>query len=395
MPDLRELVFVAARGQNAYFGELADALSHELGGLGLAASTSLDELPQERDDAVSVLVAPHEFAALAPPGTRLRAGRMRRTIAVCTEQPGTAWHAHGARVASLAGAAFDINRAGVHALRSNGIRSASHLQLGYSEELERSPSGDRDIDLCFLGGATDRRKLHLARYAGELWRHRCHLGFADNSRPSTPGTRGFAAGEEKLDLLARSRVLLNIHRDPNPYFEWARVLDAIHCGVAVVSEQSVDFEPLEPGEHLLFGQVDTLHMLAAELLADEERRAEMAARALEYIRNEVPLRAAAERLAEAGQRLLSRPARGLPRRGVRAGPAAHEPRLREVLGRLRGGGDDSPLLRKEIKRARLEMMDMRREVAALAARLEDGVEPDAVVTETTSRPTPARSPRCP
>ena len=59
--------------------------------------------------------------------------------------------------------------------------------------------------------------------------------------------------EGKWQLLRDSRVLLNIHVAQRPYFEWLRVVQAICCGCAVVSEHSAGYEPLVPGEHFLSG----------------------------------------------------------------------------------------------------------------------------------------------
>ena len=80
----------------------------------------------------------------------------------------------------------------------------------------------------------------------------------------------FVAGEDKLGLLARSRVLLNLHRHSEPYFEWVRVLEAVHCGAVVVSEWSRDYEPLVPGAHFLSARPEAIGELVESLLDDED-----------------------------------------------------------------------------------------------------------------------------
>ncbi|MDX6614934.1 MAG: hypothetical protein QOD60_25 [Solirubrobacterales bacterium] len=386
MAPLRELVFVSARRQNLYFDELTDALRHELAEVGLDTAVSVGELPAQREGSVSVLVGPHEFAALGPSGERLGSSRMRHSIAVCTEQPGTAWHERGARIAGLAGAALDINRRGVRALRRRGVR-AGLLQLGYSESWRPpDPAPERDIDVCFLGGATARRERYLSSYAGELWRHHCHLRLGDNSRPNAAAGPSFTAGDHKLALLARSRVLINLHRDDRAYFEWQRVLEAIHCGAAFVSEHSTDFAPLVPGEHFLPGRPESLHLLSAELLADEPERAAMSARALEFIREELPMRAAAERLAETAERLLVQRRPRLPRLPVRIGPEAPELKLRSLLSFRRGPNPQNRELLATLKDTRLEMLELRRRLDELSARAEHaGALPEVeVIAESTA-----------
>ncbi len=365
MAALRELVFVAARGQNVFFGELAEALRHELKRLGIETEVSNDAFPGLEQGRVNVLLAPHEYAALAPPGAAPTSGALARTITVCTEQPGTPWFTLGSRFAAASGAVFDINRRGVRELESLGV-SATYMQLGYSELWDRGAGGEREVEICFLGGASHRRRRALAVFGSELWRHRCRLILSDNARPSTDSGPSFVAGGAKLDLLSRSRILLNIHRDDRPYFEWQRILEAIHCGAVVVSEHSTDYDPLVPGEHFLSGELYSLQHVAAHALTDENRRREMADAALGLIREQIPMRSAAEQLAAAAESLLTSPRSRLPRRTPGIGAAMPETPLRELVRplRRRRDGDDSAV-RASLKRSRLEAMKMERRVKAL------------------------------
>ena len=66
-------------------------------------------------------------------------------------------------------------------------------------------------------------------------------------------------------MLTRSRVLLNIHQGDEPYFEWHRALQAIHCGAAVLTETSTDAEPLVPGRHFAAAEAGGLGRAALEL----------------------------------------------------------------------------------------------------------------------------------
>lgn len=391
MASLRELVFVSARGQNLYFSELADALRHELEALGVGTSASIGELPPPSEGSAAVIVGPHEFAALGPPARRLTGSQLQRTVAICTEQPGTPWHERGARIAGLAGIAFDINERGVRALREGGVR-AERLQLGYTERWLPPTEHERDVDVCFLGGVTPRRERYLSSYAPELWRRRCQLRLGDNSRPNDAEGPSFTAGPRKLGLLARSRVLLNVHRDDRAYFEWQRVLEAIHCGAAVVSEHSTDFQPLVPGEHFLLGRAESLHLLSAELVDRPDERDAIAVRALEFIREQLPMRTAAERIAEGAEGLLGRRRPRVPRLPVRTGPVEPEPALRSLLAR-RDRDPQSRALLAAFKDARIEMLHLRRRIDEIAARAEHEGTLTAIETELESRTWAAASPR--
>jgi hypothetical protein len=362
METLRELVFVAARGQNAFFGELSSALRHELAALGVATDGA-ERFPEAQEGRVSVLLAPHEFAALAPPDAAPSAGDLRRTVSICTEQPGTKWFELGGRFARASGAVLDINGRGVRELSRRGIKAA-HLQLGYTPLWERRSGGARGVDVCFLGGASERRCRALSQYGGELWRHRCRLVFADNAVTQTGAAPGFVSGEEKLDLLADSRLLLNLHRDDRPYFEWQRVLEAVHCGALVVSEHSTDVAPLVPGEHFLSGDLHSLHHLAARVLRDEDFRASMSAAALATIKEKIPMRRAAELIADRAEELLGHRRPRLPRRPPPLGEPSPEQSLRSWLASLRPRDDDD-LQRAAAKRFAVELRELKRRVDAL------------------------------
>ncbi len=109
------------------------------------------------------------------------------------------------------------------------------------------------------------------------------------SKPVHGAVPGVVFGHDKYELLARSRILLNIHRDDvKPgYFEWARMVEAMANGCAVLTEPSTGSEPLVDGLHFL-----AVHDLAAgldELLDDPERCAEMGRAAQAAVLDEYPL----------------------------------------------------------------------------------------------------------
>ena len=67
------------------------------------------------------------------------------------------------------------------------------------------------------------------------------------------GVGGLVFGADKYDLLADSRILLNLHRDDRRpgYFEWARMIEAMANGCCIVTEPSAGFEPLVAGQHFV------------------------------------------------------------------------------------------------------------------------------------------------
>lgn len=391
---MSEIVFVLAPGQNAFFVELADALRSELESLGVESSIAVGDFPELHEGRVYVLVPPHEYAELQ--GGRLPWRLLNRTIFICAEQPGTPWFDTNLRLTHLGGAIFDVNRASVRRLRRLGI-AADHLPLGYTPAWDHfDAAANRDVDLVFMASMTERRERILSRWATDLWRHRSRLVISDNLRPNPETSRSFLSGDDKWALLARTKLLLNLHRTDAPYFEWQRVLDAIHCGAVVVTEPSTDFDPLVPGEHVISGRAETLHLIAEELLEDEERRRKMAVAAYELIRERQSLRAAAERLAAAAESLAGRSARGSRVRALtaRGGHGRPEPSLGSVLAPLieRLQAPSAEVLRG-VKDTRLAVIEVSRRVGRLERTIEDGSPPAPIVVDTQSSAHRAAAPR--
>jgi hypothetical protein len=268
--------FVSASGQNLFFAELADLLRSALANAGVETTEAVDHFPAPEDDLV-YLVVPHEFTALTQPAAHPSRGQLRRTVVVNTEQPGTAWFEEAARTAVGAGAVVDINPAGCRELRRRGV-DAHVVQLGYPEAWDFwHGDGDapRPVDVTFMGGYTPRRAKTLASCAATLAGRRTEVRLADNARPLAANSPGFLAGEPKWRLLAQTKVLLNVHRDTSPYFEWQRVVESVANGCVVVSERSLDFAPLRPNEHFVSAGLDSMPFVLEALLADEERIASL------------------------------------------------------------------------------------------------------------------------
>jgi len=372
-----EVDFIVARGQNAFFRELAAALRDELGDLGVAARLT-EEVREPRPGRAFVLLPPHEYVWLT---WRLLPRRvLRHTAFICAEQPGTHWFDSDVKIARLGGAVFDINPAAVRAFHDRGV-AAEHLPIGYTKRWLRPAEGERDVDVAFLGSLTPRREALLAGYAPKLAERRAQLVISDNRRPNAATSPSFLSGEDKLGLLRRSKVLLNLHQDDRPYFEWLRVVEALHCGSVVVSEPSSDHAPLVEGEHFVSGPVDQLDGLAGEIAEDGERREQIAADALETLREEIPLSASAERLAEVAERLAASPPPPPLLPGLRARAAVLRPRRvlrRALLPVAQRVSKDRFRLRSELKEARLEQIELRRRIGWLEESVRRGAPPPDV-----------------
>lgn len=362
-----ELVFVMAPGQNLFFRELVDAIRHELDALGVPSALSEAGFPDALPERVYVLVPPHEWFRLDPrhPAPDL----LRRTVFICAEQPGTShWH-ENLELSRRAGAVFDINRHSAAELTRRGV-AAEPFPLGYCSRWaeQAAPLEERDVDVLFMGAVSERRLRFLASYADVFWKWRTRFVLSDNARPNAKASASFLADADKWRLLGRSKILLNLHQGPRPYFEWLRVVQAIHSGCAVVSEHSTDFAPLRPSHDILVGRPETLAMLSEALLEGGERLRTITASALELLRTSLPLRRAVERLVAVAEGLASGTAEPappapplleapppLPRPGGEAS-APEPPEDREAAGLA--------VLRAALKDVRLDLLDLRRELDA-------------------------------
>ena len=363
-------VYVSARG-NVFMTEIAGLLAAALGDLGYTTVFPAPGLPERAPNRVNLVVAPHEFFPLQrgiAEGTLLKAAAA--AVAVGVEQPGTAWFELGAHYASAGPAVLDISNFAVNELVRRGL-DATHLQLGYHPSWDHW-SGDvtrtRRTDLVFLGSVTPRRQRILSAAAPFLWDCSADIRLFEFPRPMDKPRGNFVAGSAKWELLASSRIVLNIHRDAVPYFEWVRVLEAVVNGCLVISECSTDYGPLVPGRHLVAVPEETVGAYAASLMTDEPLRAEMALSAYDFVRSELvlttllaPVCAKIEEVA-----LKASPARQilpLPAPSLLPAPAGDQPIVADLIaGEFR--------VRARVKKLLDSELELIRRVEALQSSLE-------------------------
>ena len=318
---MTRLTFVLAPGQNHFFVELAEALCDELRRLGADAETVTGGFPPLEPDRAYALIPPHEYFVLEGHRTPPSREQLRRTVFITAEQPETVHFRQNVAVADRAGALFDINARAARAYRRLGVR-ANHLQLGYTPSWDHFAAAEPVDDLIFMGAWTPRRGRVITDIAPDLAQLRGRYVFSDNSQPNTVASPGFLTGAEKWEALSRAYLLLNIHQGDEPYFEWHRALQAIHCGAAVLTESSTDAEPLIAGRHYAAATTAGLGRAASELARNPARASALAAEAYESIRSELPLARAAGTLAEAAADVLAGAGRPVGGRGRVAATAA-------------------------------------------------------------------------
>ena len=302
------ICFVSASGQNVFFAEILEAFADALREAGYAVEESVDCFPSPSDDLVYVYV-PHEYHPLVEELAHPTVAQLRRTVAVCTEQPGTQWFETSCEIAGRAGAVVDINVLGIGELTRRGVK-AVHVPLGYIPSWDAwngKEDSPRPTDMVFLGGATERRTSVLSQCAQAMEGRRSRIYLTESKRPHRAGGGSFLSHGRKWKLLAGAEVLLNVHRTALPYMEWHRVIGGILNGCVVLTEHALGTEPLVPGEHYLSANYESLPRVLDAALADPERLERMRQDAYELIRAEMPVETMVERLESAIERAMGNP----------------------------------------------------------------------------------------
>jgi len=144
-----------------------------------------------------------------------------------------------------------------------------HVPIGYVPELTRIPASPRpDIDVLFYGSVNERRAriLNALKSAGI----KVHIVFG-------------VYGAERDQLIARSKIVLNVHFYESKVFEIVRVSYLLANAKAVVTECAPQTE-LEEGlrDGLLAVPYDSLLEGCQRLLRNGEERQELETRGFEW-----------------------------------------------------------------------------------------------------------------
>ena len=297
------IAFVSAPGSSLFMEEILAAVAEAARGV---ATDDVDVVEHRGlvsdvvDGRTVAVVVPHEYYAVAPPEpTQLGS----RVIAFGVEHPGTIEFERSVEHGRGLGARFEISQDSVDELARRSV-AATLFPLGYvaSWDQWRGAAVDRGVDVVYLGTA-DKRRLRLLAGAARAWAGLVTELLIPPHEPMTEARPDFLLGADKWRLLARSKVLVNLHRGDKTSLEWVRVLEAMHNGCVVVTEPSQDLGPLRPGVHLVVAEADHIGDVVAQLVADAPRRRRIAQAAYDLCRNELGTSSAVESLLAAGRRL--------------------------------------------------------------------------------------------
>lgn len=308
--DHPRICLVSASQENVFFGEILEAFGDALAEQGFTIERSVDCFPPPQDDLVYLFI-PHEFMALVDPLAHPDLSQLSRSVAISTEQPGTSWFETSFEFAQRAGAVVDINPLAAEEMRRRGI-PAEHAQLGYIPAWDAwggEREKERDIDLVFLGRFTEERGRTIARCRPALERRRTALYLTETIKPHTKDAAYYLSGARRSELLAESKLLLNVHQQKLAYLEWHRILSAVLNGCVVLSEHSLMTEPFEPGKHFISSRPSDLQSLLDGLLSEPERLERIRHEAYDLVREQMPMSATVDVLLRALERAAANPVR--------------------------------------------------------------------------------------
>lgn len=301
--------------------EILASVADAVKGLGVDVLVAGGEIDDYYDSETVFVVVPHEYFVLTSPPSK---GALRRTIAFGVEHPGTETFETSVTMSARTAARVEIAKESVGALRARGLKG-EHFLLGYSARWDRwggASSALRPVDLAYLGTSDPDRLRVLARIAPDIAGMETEILTPPHEQMTKPRP-DFLMGEAKWDLLSRTKVLLNLHREQKTTLEWVRVLEGMCNGCVVLSEPSTDIAPLVPGEHILISSRARIGAAVRAAVGDSGLRNRIAAEAYRFCREELDMRPSAQRLAAIAGALL-RTASGArsQSRGTRRPPIA-------------------------------------------------------------------------
>jgi len=323
---------VASAG-NEFMAHIAGLFAEGFRAEGVACDVVIDGSPLEDAEvgAQSIVVAPHEYFALhflrTRPTIELEA-TLAAVAVLNVEQPGSEWFEVAWEFARRARHVFDISKAGVAEFQRRGV-AAVHAPIGYTRSLEAPalrPTAERPIDVLFFGHASPRRNAFFARHADFFSACNCHIVVSEVHRPRQAATAGYRSDDERLRLVASSRIVLCVHSTERPYFEQHRAILALANRCLLVTETSRHTEPLVDGVHFVSAGLEDLPALCRRYLADP---------------------AAVEKVASAGRELAT------TRMHIRQSCGVMLEALQQTRGRASATEDHPDTLARDEVRARL------------------------------------------
>lgn|GEM_PF-1686446 len=315
-----ETIAIGAAGQgNLFMKEIGSLIGSALVELGHSVEF-FDEkaIDKALGSDLIVLVAPHEFFLLCGESNGIVSRLLEHPnlVLVNTEQPQTQWFASALNYLKQARAVWDMSFNVAVLLRSNGI-NAYHLPLGFCQTYQNNllseqklartapllslseqvtgcrPSSycDRPIDILFVGTISEKRSQFFAKNAKIFSRYNCYFYLPNGDQPFLDGADQAIGFKQLVGLATRSKIVLNIHRDDETYFEWQRIVNIGVFSKALVISETCDSNPfIKPNLHYIDAPLELISDFCIDFLQDTVKAEKFTQRAYDRLSVELILK---------------------------------------------------------------------------------------------------------
>ncbi len=305
LPALRDVpslppvgVFYNAAG-NAFIREIAEDLAASLRQAGAQVQVLTETSDVKTRPDLNIFVAPHEFFHIGAGRDWAVEEIFQDAFMFTTEQPQTLWFERAMPFVLMARAVIDIapqvadifSAGGMPAMFFNpnvnpvtrwlAPEDAAHPLLRVlpkpAQQLDVKPAkfADRIIDISFFGTESEHREKFFTKNAKAFAAYEAFLYYRKVESPLL--AKGSHAALSRLagHVASHSKLMLNIHRDSNGFFEWHRIAKlGMASGAVVVSEPCLPHPLFKPGVHYLEESGRHILNLVEWLLHTEDGRAQ-------------------------------------------------------------------------------------------------------------------------
>ena len=268
-------VFYSASG-NAFLREIAEDIAASLTAAGCETRLLTDLSDIAARPRICLFIAPHEFFHIGQGRAWAKEEILRDAFLFTTEQPQTLWFERSMPFILMSRAVIDISWQVHDIFAASGLPS-THFNPGLTPqsrwlraedlhhpllkilpkalqapEIPFIPFQDRTINLAFFGTESEHREKFFTKNAWFFAGFDCFLYYRKVESPLVPAGTHAALSRLAGHVNAHSKIALNIHRDPNGFFEWHRIAKlGLGTGAVVVSEPCDPHPLFKPNIHYL------------------------------------------------------------------------------------------------------------------------------------------------
>lgn len=287
---------------NAFFLEMREYFVRLFQNLGIA-SESLNEIDVYKSNFEHFfIIAPHEFFWFFD-DEKMTVDLLQKSSVYITEQPQSKFYYTRLEKVLDAVHVFDLNLANTWFYHHIFGKKSHFLPLGFEKGLPlfknkiriendlktagiankvknydstiHHPIAERPVDLFFLGSLENdnndnRRMRFFAKHSLRFSKYENLFYFVNGNKPLKTIVPTSLSLMQAAALAQRSKIMLNIHREDFPYFEWHRMVWlSIAQKCLVITEDVMDSPFFESGKHYLSAQLDEIPALVANILETE------------------------------------------------------------------------------------------------------------------------------